>query len=295
MEFLTDGALLDAVRGLHWPARRVARGAYHGGHRSRRVGSSPEFMQYREYRPGDEASKIDWKLFGRTGRVNVRQTHDDSEMRTSIVVDASASMAFPQPSMDKWRLAVSVAVGLAAVTQNDREPVGLGVAGGAGVEVLPPRARASTTANMLRVLSGVTPAGSRPLAPVLPMLRTSWRIALITDFLGDADALLDQASELVAAGREVIAVHIVAREELVPRELGTLVVDPEDEGIRRPLDEAGLAQYRNAFARWREELAASLRAAGVVYQLAVTGEPPDQVVRRVVTPAATAAATPSQP
>ena len=294
MEFLSDGALLDAVRGLHWPARRVARGAYHGGHRSRRVGSSPEFMQYREYRPGDEASKIDWKLFGRTGRVNVRQTHDDSELRTTIVVDASASMAYPQPSMDKWRLAAAIAIGLAAVTQNDRDPVGLVVVGGDGVEVLPPRARVSTTANMLRVLSGVTPAGSRPVAPVLPMLRSSRRLALITDFLSDADALLDRASELIAVGREVFAVHIVAREELAPREVGVLVVDPEDESIRRPLDDAGIAQYRDAFARWREDLAARWRAAGVVYHLAVTGEPPDRVVRRVVTPTATAATSASQ-
>jgi uncharacterized protein (DUF58 family) len=283
---LADGTLLDAIRGVHWPARRVTRGVHQGGHRSRRVGSSPEFMQYREYRPGDEVSKIDWKLFGRTSRIAVRQTHDDSDLRTTVVVDASASMAYPQATLGKWNLAAAVALGLCAVTQADRDPVGLAVVSGADVEILPPRARLSVTANAFKVLSATTPSGSRPLAPVLPALRSSSRIAIISDFLGDAEALLDVVGEMVVSGREVFAVHVIAREELEPTELGNLVVDPEDSTVRRPLDEAGAAEYRRAFATWRAALAERWRAAGVVYHLAITDEAAAQVVRRVVTPAA---------
>lgn len=174
---------------------------------------------------------------------------------------------------------------------NDRDPVGLALVTAADVDILPPRARMSTTANILRVLGDVTPAGSRPLAPVLEMLRMSNRIAIVSDFLGDADALLESAKELVASGREVFAVHIVAREELEPRDFGRLVIDPEEETIRRPFDRAALARYRNAFASWREELAASWPAAGVFYQLAITDEPAEEVIRRVVTPSAPAAVT----
>jgi len=291
VDHLTDGVLLDSVRGLHWPARRVTRGVIHGGHRSRRVGSSPEFMQYREYRPGDEPKKIDWKLFGRTNRVMVRQTHDDSNLRTTILVDASASMAYPKPDLDKWKMAISIAIGLTAVAIGDRDPTGLAVVGADDVHVLPPRSREGTTTDVLRMLSGVTPAGARPLAPVLSMLRASHRIAIISDFLGDADALLQRAREMVASGREVFAVHVIAREELEPRDLGTLVVDPEEESIRRPFDEASLAEYRSAFAGWREELAASWNASGAFYQVAVTDEPADKVIRRIVTPTATTAST----
>jgi hypothetical protein len=167
VEHLTDGALLDRVRGMHWPARRVVRGLYQGGHRSKRVGSSPEFMQYREYRPGDEAAKIDWKLFARTSRMAIRQTHDDSNLRTSILLDASASMAYPVPGHDKWKLAASIAFGLCAVTQSDRDPVGVAVVSGDGAQVLPPRARMSTTSNVLRILSKTAPGGSPELTPVL--------------------------------------------------------------------------------------------------------------------------------
>lgn len=250
-------------------------------------------MQYREYRQGDEPSKIDWKLVARTGRVAVRQTHDDSNFRTSVLLDASASMAYPSASLAKWTMAASVAFGLCAVAQGDRDPVGIAVASGAELQVLPPRARMSTTANVLRLLAATTPSGSRPLAPVLAMLRTSQRIAIVSDFLGDAEALLETAREMVASGREVFAVHVVAREELEPRDVGNLVVDPEEETIRRPLDESGVAEYQRAFAQWRAELAASWRAAGAVYHLAVADEAADRVIRQVVTPAATAAVSPT--
>src|SRR5690606_30867819 len=181
VQSLSDGTLLDAIRGLHWPARRATRGAAHGSHRSHRIGSSPEFMQYREYRPGDDASKIDWKLYGRTERVNVRQTRDDSELRTTILVDASASMAYPLPGLDKWTMASAIASGLAAAAVGDGDPVGLAVVGGTGVADPPPRSATNTVANVHRVIGGVDPRGSRPPAPVLAMLRTSRRVAIISD------------------------------------------------------------------------------------------------------------------
>jgi uncharacterized protein (DUF58 family) len=289
MEMLTSGALLDAVRGVHWPARRVTRGAYQGTHRSRRVGASPEFMQYRQYQQGDDPAKIDWKLFGRTDRVAVRLTHDDSSLRTTVLVDASSSMAYPPTTLAKWSLAAAVTLGLCAVTHGDGDPVGIAIASGSGLQLLPPRTRGGTVANVLRLLTEVTPSGSPPLAPVLASLRASRRIAIVSDFLGDTDAVIELAKELIAGGREIFAVHIVAREELSPDAAGNLVIDPEDSAIRRPLDERSLARYQETFAEWRGALADRWRAAGGFYHLATTDDAPDQVVRLVATPVATAA------
>jgi uncharacterized protein (DUF58 family) len=284
MRQLTSGALLDAIRGVHWPARRVIGGAFQGAHRSSRVGSSPEFMQYRAYQQGDDLSKIDWKLFGRTDRVAIRLAHDDSSLRTMVVVDASASMAFPPDTRAKWELAASVGLALVAIAHGDNDPAGISVAGGNGTVTLPPRTRRGTVANALQLLLETTPAGSSPLAPALAAVRNSRRVAVVSDFLSDADALLDRARELVAGGREVYAVHVVAREELDPRLRGDVVSDPEDAAIRRPLDSAALGEYREAFAAWREGLAARWRGAGVSYTLATTDEPPERVVRRIAAP-----------
>lgn len=284
MDHLVDGALLDAVRGLHWPARRVTHASHQGGNRSRRIGQSPEFVQYREYRPGDETSKIDWKLYGRTGRVAIRETRDESNLRTMILVDGSASMAYPVPGLGKWKLAAAIAFGLAGVTQADRDPVGLAVVTGDDVALLPPRSRMSATANILHVLRSMAPAGTRPLAQVLESLGRNDRIAIVSDFLGDEEATLQVAGRWVAGGREVFAVHVVAREELDPVSAGSVVVDPEEATLRRPFHPSDVEGYRRAFARWREDVSARWNAAGAIYQPAVTDEPPERIIRRIVSP-----------
>lgn len=287
MAELTSGALLDAVRGVHWPTRRLTRSSLHGGHRSRRVGSSPEFMDYRPYQQGDDPARIDWKLFARTERVAIRLAHDDSSLPTTVVVDASASMAFPPSSQAKWNLAAAVALGLCAVAHGDGDPVGVAIAG-SDTTALPPRNRRGTVAQILRVLTETRAGGSVPLAPVVAALRSSRRIAILSDFLGDADDVLAQSRELIASGREVYAVHVVAAEELDP-ELAGVVIDPEDAHVRRPLGESELADYRGAFASWREQLARRWHDAGAVYHVAITNEAPERIVRRVVTPPAPSA------
>src|SRR5260221_11311354 len=57
--------LLDAVRGIRWPARSAVRGGIPGTHTSRLRGISAEFTEYRPYRQGDDTRRIDWKLFAR--------------------------------------------------------------------------------------------------------------------------------------------------------------------------------------------------------------------------------------
>lgn len=289
MQQSTSGALLDAVRGVHWHARKVVYGAFQGGHRSKRVGASPEFSSYRPYQQGDDPAKIDWKLFGRTERVSVRLSHDESSLRTTILVDASASMAYPVATLAKWELAAAVTLGLSAVAYGDHDPIGLAVVDGSGPHVLPPRTRRDTVASILRVLSAATPGGSAPLAPLLPALRSNRRIVIVSDFLGDADDLLAEARELVVAGREIYAVHVVAREELDPQTEGSVVTDPELPSLRRPLEDDDMVEYKKSFALWRESLAAGWRAAGVSYTLATTDELPDRVVRRVAAPVAAVA------
>lgn len=284
MERLTSGALLDAVRGVHWPARRATLGAAHGAHRSKRVGASPEFREYRPYQQGDDPARIDWKLFARTERVAIRLAHDDSSLRTAVLVDASASMAFPAATQGKWELAAAIALGLCAVAHGDNDPVGLAIAHQRGVTALPPRTRRGTVADVLRLLLETTPGGMAPLAPALSTLRLCRRIAIVSDFLGDADAVLRESRELIAEGREVFAVHVVAREELEPEATGGIVIDPEDPLRRGTLDSAGLAAYRDAFGRWREQLAAAWRGAGAAYRLATTDDLPEDVVRRVAAP-----------
>jgi uncharacterized protein (DUF58 family) len=273
------GALLDAVRGVRWPAARRVMGATLGAHPSQLRGNSSEFSEFRPYRQGDDPRRVDWRLLARSDRAYVRLTTDRATFRTSMIVDASASMAFPLPQHDKWRLARELAVGLASVAHAEADPVGLAIAG-AGQTVLAPRARRSVLLEMMRALDATIPAGSTPLAPFISSARAS-RLVVITDLLGDFDDLLAAARLRVASRSEVIVVHIVADEELNPPGDALLAVDPEAPTMRRILDGDLRVVYRESFMRWLDDSATALRAAGVRYVRAITSEPAPHLVRRI--------------
>ena len=254
-------------------------GATLGAHPSQLRGNSSEFSEFRPYRQGDDPRRVDWRLLARSDRAYVRLTTDRATLRTSMIVDASASMAFPQPRLDKWRLACDVAVGLAAVAHAEADPVGLAIAGD-GQAVLAPRARRSVLLEMMRALDATTPGGSVALAPFVASARAT-RIVVITDLLGDADALLAAARLRVAARGEVIVVHIVAAEELNPPRETLLAVDPEVPTLRRIFTDDMRARYGETLSRWMDEMATAARASGIRYVRAPTSEGAPHLVRRI--------------
>lgn len=273
------GALLDAVRGVRWPARRRANGATIGAHRSRLRGSSSEFSEFRPYRQGDDPRRVDWRLLARSDRAYVRLTTDRATMRTEIILDASASMAFPPPSMARWQRAKEAAIGLAAVAHAESDPVGLAIAAERPVRI-PPRSRRSVIAAMIRAVEVVVPTGAAAIAPLIASSRAA-RVAVITDLLGDADALLSASRLAIAAGGEIVLLHLLTPEELDPPAEAQLAVDPEQPTVRRSLDAAGRHDYRAALDAWLDRMQSEYRGVGVRYVRAFTTEPAARIVRRV--------------
>ena len=81
------GGLLDAVRGVHWPARRAVVSAVAGTHHSKQRGTSAEFTEYRLYRQGDDPRRIDWRLLARSNRAYIRLATDRAILPTTIILD----------------------------------------------------------------------------------------------------------------------------------------------------------------------------------------------------------------
>jgi len=278
------GSLLDALRGVTWPARRSIRGPAAGTHRSRQRGISPEFTEYRPYRQGDDPRRLDWKLLARTDRAFLRITNDRATLGTMLMLDASASMAFPIATQGKWTQACRVAIGLAAVAHSSGDPVGVLVARDNEVSQLPPRTRRGVIGEAARMFESTMPAGNASLVPGLALLRPTQRIVLISDFLAEDDALLRTARERITAGADVLAIHIVAREELEPARGSIIAQDPEQLELKRSLVDETRVGYREAFATWRAELARGWRAAGAAFFEVPTDEATDHAVRRIASP-----------
>jgi uncharacterized protein (DUF58 family) len=244
-------------------------------------GTAPELSEYRVYRQGDDPRRIDWRLLARSDRAYIRLAEDRSVVPTTVIVDATASMAFPSRTLAKWRLACDVAVGLSAVAHAGRDPVGIIIVGAQGTRQLPPRTRRGIVGEIARALDETVPNGSAAIAPVLRALTARTRVGIVSDFLGDADEMRRRAGEIAAAGGEVHAVHVVADDELDPPSRSILAVDPEDAAIARPLVAESRAAYLEQFALWREAIASVWRGEGLSYTLATTSEPASHIVRRI--------------
>lgn len=282
MSIAQHGSLLEAVRGLAWPARRRTSGALPGIHPSRLRGRSPELSEYRLYRQGDDPALLDWRLLARSDRAYVRLADDRAILTTWFVVDASASMAWPTETLAKWRLANALVVALASIVAAAADPVGLLVAHAHGVTRLPPRSRRGVVRDFAATLDEIRPAGSGSLAPALAAARPGTRVVVVSDFLGVESQTRRAVRGLAAAGSDVHGVHVLAAEELDPPRRTVRAVDPEDPRIARPLDEGARAAYQNRFAAWRESLAHEWREVGATWTAVSTLDDPVRAIRRIV-------------
>lgn len=288
MTLTTYGPLLDALRGVRWPARRAVDAALPGAHRNVQRGATGEFTEYRLYRQGDDPRRMDWKLLARSDRAFVRLTDDRTLLPTWFVVDASASMSFPaidprHPDVPtKWSAACNVTVGLASVANASGDPIGLMTTGLHGPVHLSARARRGTVGELARALERVSVGADTALAPLLTALPARARVVVISDLLGDGDAVLRAASQRIVAGGIVECVHVVAREELVLPAGTRLARDPEARTVARTISPEGLAEYRARFDAFRAVCAQRWRAAGAGYVEAITDVSVPRLVRQIV-------------
>ena len=177
-------------------------------------------------------------------------------------------------------------VGLAAVGRGAGDAVGLAIALGGGARRLAPRARGDVVREMIRVVDAVGVDGSPAVAPLLDGVRGIERVVLISDLLGDTEALLSRGASLIARGVEVIVVHLIARAEL---SLGTeraVAVDPEDAAVRRPLARSAQRAYDDAFGAFRASMRNRWLATGARYVAIVDDQTSADAVRTLVRAAA---------
>jgi len=103
-------------------------GMVQGRHRSRGAGSSTEFYEFRPYTIGDDAGRIDWKVYARSDRLYLRRFAAETRQTVGEVVDCSASMLFRglgenskgRSSKLEVASAMATALGLITLRSGDR-------------------------------------------------------------------------------------------------------------------------------------------------------------------------------
>ena len=153
-----DPVALASLASLSIRARVIVEGAFSGMHHNLHAGTSMEFTEHKEYSPGDEIRRIDWKAVGRVDRYYIKRFEDETEMRTYLVVDASASMGYARRGVSKLTYAGYLAGALAYLLGQQGDPAGLLLFDDQTRHYLPPSTRSGQVREIFRLLE-TAPAG----------------------------------------------------------------------------------------------------------------------------------------
>jgi uncharacterized protein (DUF58 family) len=115
---------IKRISRLELRARHIVEGFLSGMHRSPYFGQSVEFLQHREYVPGDDLRYVDWKVWARQDRVYVKQFEEDTNVRCTLLVDVSNSMAYGNGPLTKYEYACTLAASLAYLVLKQNDAVG---------------------------------------------------------------------------------------------------------------------------------------------------------------------------
>lgn len=113
---------------LEFLAKHVVEGFITGMHKSPFHGFSVEFAEHRLYNKGESTRHIDWKLFGKTGKLFTKRYEEETNLRCQFVLDASSSMFYPKDSeSNKMRFSVYAIASLMELMKKQRDAVGLSI------------------------------------------------------------------------------------------------------------------------------------------------------------------------
>jgi uncharacterized protein (DUF58 family) len=273
-------------------ARTIVEGALSGMHRNLHPGASLEFTEHKEYAPGDDVRRIDWKAVARTDRYTVKRFEDETEMRLLLIFDSSGSMAYRRTSVSKLEYATYLGAALAYLVGQQRDAAGMLAFDTETRAFLPPSTRPGQIREVLLALEGLRASGntdpSRAFDAVGEVCDKRSLVVVFSDLLDSEPAaegkavLGEHLRHLRARGHDVVLFHVLDPDEVnLPFE--ELV---HFEGMEPGDDRTLLAEARDlvqAFAEeseaFRQRWRAACLEAQVEYRFVSTDSPPADVLR----------------
>lgn len=272
---------------LELRARRVVEGFVSGLHRSPYFGQSIEFVQHREYVPGDDVRRIDWKVWSRTDRYYLKQFEEDTNVRVFILVDGSESMAFKSGALSKFEYAQTLAAALSMLVLKQNDAVGMGMFDAKLRSLIRFSSRHDHLNEILAGLSTDRADGKTDIAAVLRGAAETMKqrsiVVLISDLFCDRDQLFRGLSLLRQQNHEVLIVHTMDDQELDFDYSGTLRFEGLEDSGRLTCDPAALREgYKAAMERFLDDIRRKCAGSVIDYRLTRTSEHFDAVLSHLL-------------
>ncbi len=276
----------DTVRRLsrlQLAARGLVEGFLAGLHGSAYLGASVEFAGHRNYVPGDEPRRIDWRVYARRDRYFVKQYREETNLVAYLLVDGSASMTFAGRGMSKLVYACALAEAISCIVLRQNDAACCGVFDREALAISPVGRGLSFLDQLGDVLERIEPtAGTDTTAAMeqfLPYMPQRGITVVISDFIDDPRSIAEGLKRLKLAGHEVVALQV-----LDPLELSFALAGPTRfEGIETPASlqvepQRVRAAYLRSLHRHLHALREGFGRAGIEYRLADTHKPIDEAL-----------------
>lgn len=260
-------------------ARQLVEGVMMGRHRSPFKGASVEFVEHRDYYPGDDIRHINWRAYGKTGRYYVKEFEDETNLRAYLLIDASGSMAYAGQHVSKFQYARMLAAALGWLLLGQRDSVGMMTFDSTVREQLKPSSNRDAFRRITEVLDSTAPGADAGLADVLdsilPTIRRRSLLILISDCFDDAEKLQRSLQRCRHDRHEIVIFRIAApEEEEFPFDRPTQFRNLENSEDRLLVEPARLRiNYLRQYNAFAETLQKDCGALGIDYRRLLTTEP----------------------
>ncbi len=278
-----DPALLSRLQNMELVARCAVQGFFSGLHPSPFHGFSAEYSEHRQYEPGDELRFLDWKVFGRTNKLYIKQFRQDTNVPVYILLDSSKSMTFQGEGTTYSKLDYGrfLTAALTSMMLGQGDSVGLMVFADRILTRISPRGRRTHLYAILTALERVRGEGQTRLTDVLhAFAETATRrgiVILISDLLDDADDLASGLSHLKYLQHDVIIFHTLDHQEITLDYQGLVQFEDLETGDRlRTYPESLKSTYQANVHAFLDEIEKSSGRKEIDYWLMDTSQTLDR-------------------
>ncbi len=199
-------------------ARLIVEGFITGLHKSPYHGFSVEFSDHRQYNPGDAIRNVDWKVYAKTNRYYIKRYEEETNLKSYLIIDHSASMGFSSGKISKLEFAKAFTSALAYLMISQQDAVGLLSFTNKITNYVPPRSLRSYLSVLFKVLHNLQPEEATNTVEILHSLADRIKkrglIILISDMIDDPEKILQGLQHFRHQKHEVILFHIQDVQEL---------------------------------------------------------------------------------
>jgi uncharacterized protein (DUF58 family) len=215
--FLHPEAIKRIAR-LDLRARYIVEGFLSGTHRSPYFGQSVEFAEHREYTPGDDLRHIDWKVWAKQDRYYVKRYEEETNLRSTLLVDVSGSMRYGAGAMNKYEYACTLAVSLAYLLLRQQDAVGCIPFDESARSIVPLRTKRNHLQSVISALDVSEPKQKTDIHRILRQVAESYPrrgvVILLSDLLTHRPGLFRGLQLLRQRGHDVMVFHVMDDDEL---------------------------------------------------------------------------------